>query len=188
MTQLGFSVPFDSGFDAISLTADTDADTGQFTNIDLKPLSVSPFDRTQSRALDFLALASPPRFPEPGRVKASEGRLLGAINYQLDNAKRSELRVVALGAIDSIVPFGSPVFYQFEAPVEMVLPDVTLTGTFEAIGPTTTVSKPISMVMSRALVGEVIVTIASSATFGNGFLFRPARILRALRREQHGHL
>jgi hypothetical protein len=162
-----------AGSNLISLTVDTVADTVRYDDIDFIAASMSPWSGMASTPLDFTYEVTPANFPDPPVFKNVAGTYGSRVTFD-------SLATSTPGFVSSST---APIFwtgsaFALSAEVALSLPDITLDGVYEAIGPSTIVSQPFSIVLKP----QVGPTQAASMTPGgpdidHGFPFLPTRLL-----------
>jgi hypothetical protein len=168
--------PVTAGVDELSLSVDTVTDWATITNLVFHGPSMQPKTLTTVYNVDFL-LTIPGNFPDPPTARRVQGRYEERITFEsLITTTPTHPGPSLPGVIYNAYPYDGSKYETAEALPNLTLPNLTFTGTYQVVGPKTTVTTPFSIESARtfpSLTRAGASYIYGSPNFGNGFAFTP---------------
>ena len=175
LDQVPTTNPVSVGATQTVLTVDTTTDTGHYDDIDFSTPSASNAPRTVSTFINYTLPVSPPNFPDPPTIITVSGQYSARIT--ITSLVQTTPQYVS--APNAPITWNPDLLaYEHNPFVTYTMPDITLNGTYEAIGPTTTVTLPFSIVLRTSPSGNpvgrgTITRIPGASPFNNGFAYFP---------------
>lgn len=163
-----------TGATQTKLTVDTTNDTAHYDDIDFLTPSIETSPVTSNAVnVNYTLPVSPPNFPDPPVIITVMGNYMTRVT--LTSIVTSTPQYVS-SPTTPIVWNPNTLLYGNNQTATFTMPDITLNGTYEAIGPITTVSVPFSITLhtSGTPVQRTAQTqIPGASPFGDGFLYFP---------------
>jgi archaellum component FlaG (FlaF/FlaG flagellin family) len=161
-----------AGVSSASVTVDVDGDTGTLTAMGIAPFNVTP--STVGRSISTNVKIVIADFPNPPVIQTISGVWQESITINGVSGAAPTFTAPATAAAMSPDPQFIPWYEFYQTGVLTGSGSVFLTGTYQTIGPLSTVTVPINIELQPELSSSFAATyVRGSNSFGNGFTFLP---------------
>jgi hypothetical protein len=161
-----------AGINDVTLTVDTDADTGTVADVDFKSITGMSRTATQSVNVNTTVIVTPANFPLPAVTRQVQGNYRSILT--ITSVTDGTTPQFASSNTAPIVATSTPPIFQMRNNIALTLGGFTVNGTYQAIGPTQNTTVPFSVAylpVSPTQPRQFLSRITGGANFGDGFGF-----------------
>lgn len=170
-----YAHPVVAGADRFSLTVDTTADRATVGDLHLITPTTQPGVHVDDFSVNFDVVDVPANFPNLPVIRHVMGQYSERLTVT-GLTMSAPAFVSSSSAPITLSNVGGPHF-NADVPVTLTLPELTVTGTYEAIGPQTSKSKPFSLTYHPSVGTNfarfAIPGVPAGQSLSNGFPFEP---------------
>lgn len=164
-----------AGVSSASVTVDVDGDTGTLTAMEFAPFSVPPTSVGESIATEVKVVVAD--FPNPPTIQTVSGAWQESITINGVSGAVPTFTPAATPAAMNPVPLFLPWYEFFQEGILAANGSIFLTGTYQVVGPLSTVSVPINVeVRPSPNLSSANTFVQGSNSFGDGFNFLPNQV------------